>query len=60
LPFGGGHRRCIGAAFALFEMKVVLAAVLRARALKLVDAGAVGEVPRSTVFGPRRPIRFVA
>ncbi|HSY25026.1 MAG TPA: cytochrome P450 [Polyangiaceae bacterium] len=28
LPFGGGLRRCIGAAFALYEMKMVLAAVL--------------------------------
>jgi cytochrome P450 len=28
LPFGGGLRRCIGAAFAIFEMKMVLAALL--------------------------------
>ena len=28
LPFGGGNRRCIGMAFALFEMKLVLATVL--------------------------------
>jgi cytochrome P450 len=28
LPFGGGTRRCIGAAFALFEMKVVLGTLL--------------------------------
>jgi cytochrome P450 len=27
-PFGGGLRRCLGMAFALFEMKVVIAAVL--------------------------------
>jgi cytochrome P450 len=27
-PFGGGTRRCIGAAFALFEMKVVLGTLL--------------------------------
>ena len=28
-PFGGGTRRCIGQAFALFEMRVVLATLLR-------------------------------
>jgi cytochrome P450 len=28
LPFGGGLRRCIGAAFATYEMKMVLAALL--------------------------------
>jgi cytochrome P450 len=27
-PFGGGVRRCLGMAFALYEMKVVLATVL--------------------------------
>jgi cytochrome P450 len=28
-PFGGGLRRCIGEAFALYEMRVVLATILR-------------------------------
>jgi cytochrome P450 len=29
IPFGGGTRRCIGAAFAQFEMRVVLRTILR-------------------------------
>jgi cytochrome P450 len=29
IPFGGGRRRCLGASFALLEMKIVLRAVLR-------------------------------
>jgi cytochrome P450 len=28
IPFGGGARRCVGAAFALYEMKVVLGSLL--------------------------------
>jgi cytochrome P450 len=28
IPFGGGRRRCLGAAFATFEMKTILATVL--------------------------------
>jgi cytochrome P450 len=28
IPFGGGRRRCLGASFALVEMKIVLSAIL--------------------------------
>jgi cytochrome P450 len=41
-PFGGGVRRCLGAAFATYEMKVVLAEVLAAAELRL----AAGYRPR--------------
>jgi cytochrome P450 len=34
IPFGGGRRRCIGASFALLEMKLVLRAVLERCAVR--------------------------
>ena len=34
IPFGGGVRRCLGASFALFEMKTVLQEVARGLALR--------------------------
>ena len=37
LPFGGGARVCIGATFALFEMKLVLATILSRYELALVN-----------------------
>lgn len=37
LPFGGGTRSCLGGAFALFEMKLVLATILSRYQLKLVS-----------------------
>jgi cytochrome P450 family 110 len=43
-PFGGGPRRCLGAAFATYQMKIVLAEVLRR-----FDLGHVaGYTPRPT------------
>jgi cytochrome P450 len=54
LPFGGGRRRCLGASFALLEMKIVLRTVL-ARCEVLP----VGDRPertrrRSITFSPSR------
>jgi cytochrome P450 len=47
LPFGGGIRRCIGMAFAIYEMKMVLATVLARTVLRLPRFGKVKEVRRS-------------
>ena len=37
IPFGGGTRRCIGASFALMEMRIVVARVLERAALRPAD-----------------------
>ncbi|MBD2770813.1 cytochrome P450 [Iningainema tapete] len=59
LPFGGGVRRCIGLAFALFEMKVALAKILSRYELELVDNGEVQAKRRGLVTGQDRPIQLV-
>ncbi len=59
LPFGGGARRCIGMAFALFEMKVVLAKILSRWELALVDDRDLRAKRRGLVSGPERPIQII-
>ncbi|HBL10125.1 MAG TPA: cytochrome P450, partial [Cyanobacteria bacterium UBA11162] len=46
LPFGGGSRRCIGMAFAQFEMKVVLAKIVSRLELSLADNRPVKPIRR--------------
>lgn len=58
LPFGGGARRCLGAAFALYEMKIVLATILRDHRLTLLDTGPVRHVLRSASLGAETGIRM--
>lgn len=52
-PFGGGTRRCIGMAFALYEMKIVLATVLRRAKLKLLRPGSLAVQLRTFVMAPK-------
>lgn len=52
MPLGGGSRRCLGAAFALYEMKIVLATLLYTYRLALVSDKPVREVRRNTNMGP--------
>lgn len=53
LAFGGGHRRCIGAAFAGFELRVVLGAVLRGLDFSLVEPEPPGFVRRNITLAPK-------
>jgi cytochrome P450 len=57
IPFGGGVRRCLGAAFAEFEMRVVLATVLRTRRLEAVGATPERIARRNVTFSPRTGTR---
>jgi cytochrome P450 len=53
LPFGGGSRSCIGAAFALFEMKLVLATLLTCYEFSFTQP------PKPLARPARRGITFV-
>ncbi len=58
-PFGGGTRRCIGMAFAIYEMKIVLATVLRRTKLKLPRQGTLATQLRTFVMAPKDGTRVV-
>ena len=54
IPFGGGVRRCIGAEFAQFEMRVVLDVVLRRRDLAPAGPRVERPVRRNVTLAPHR------
>ena len=59
IPFGGGVRRCIGAAFAQFEMKAVLRAVVARTRLRPSEPGAESSRRRAITHVPSRRARVV-
>jgi cytochrome P450 len=59
LPFGGGSRRCIGMAFASFEMKLVLATIMSKLQLALVDQRQIRPVRQGLVIAPSNHLRLV-
>ena len=59
LPFGGGNRRCIGTAFAMFEMKLVLAKVLSRYSLELAKNSLVMPVRRGVTMAPAGGVPLV-
>lgn len=59
MPFGGGHRRCIGAAFALFEMAIVLKTALTCYEWQLCEPQPVSAVRRNVTMAPKTGVRMM-
>jgi cytochrome P450 len=54
IPFGGGRRRCLGASFAMLEMKLVLRSVLARNEVRAGRAGLELSRRRSITLSPGR------
>jgi cytochrome P450 len=59
LPFGGGRRRCLGASFAMLEMKIVLRAVIEQNILLPVGDRPETARRRSITVSPSRGCEVV-
>ena len=57
MPFGGGNRRCIGAAFSLYESRLALATMLRDFEFELLD-GELAPLRKNIVIAPEGGVRM--
>lgn len=58
LPFGGGNRRCLGAGFAMVEMRVVLREVLRRVELATTNSAGERQKLKHVIMTPHRGARI--
>jgi len=58
-PFGGGHRTCIGVAFATVEMRIILAELLRRVDVHLSSRTSVRVGVRGSTVAPLGPLELV-
>jgi len=54
IPFGGGRRRCLGAAFAIQEMKIVVGEVMRRFTLEPEQQAGERSIRRSITVSPKQ------
>ncbi len=59
-PFGGGARRCLGAAFATYQMKIVIAQILSRVELKPAPGYTARTTRRGIAFAPSEGLPVVA
>ena len=59
VPFGGGTRRCLGASFALTEMRIVLARILERAQLKAADEHTAKAQFRAITLAPKGGVRVI-
>jgi cytochrome P450 len=59
IPFGGGVRRCIGASFAQFEMRVIIRAILERAELRAADPAPERPRVRNITSAPAHGCRVV-
>jgi cytochrome P450 len=58
MPFGGGKRRCVGAAFSMYEMAIVLGTLLRRYEFELGERNPVVSKRRNITMGPSTGVRL--
>jgi unspecific monooxygenase len=58
IPFGGGVRRCLGEALAVFELRLVVATILREFAVEYADTQPERPVRRGVNLTPERGVRL--
>jgi cytochrome P450 len=59
VPFGGGTRRCLGASFALMEMRIVVRRVLERTVLRPAEPSPAKVQFRAITLAPRDGVRVV-
>ncbi len=59
-PFGGGSRRCLGAAFASYQMKIVIAEILSRVEMKKVDGYTARATRTGIAFAPSDGLPVIA